>query len=43
MKLYSDKTIEKIMEILVQECDEDTKARLKVRFKEMDAETKLTE
>ena len=36
MKLYSAKTIDKIMEIIVQECDEDTKARIKARFKEMD-------
>ena len=36
MKLYSDKTIDKIMEIIVMECDDETQDRIRDRLKEMD-------
>ena len=36
MKLYSDEYIDKIVEIIVTECDDETLDRIRDRFKELD-------
>ncbi len=41
MKRYSDEYIDKIMDVIVMECDDETLDRIRDRLKEMDDAAKL--
>ena len=36
MKLYSEKTVDKIIEIIAEECDDETQDRIRDRLEKMD-------